>query len=622
MAGFAGKLLEVNLTTGSIGTSVVDGAVRRKFIGGSGLAAKLMLDRVDPDVDPLSPQNPIFIWTGPISGMNIPGGARFTVCTKSPLTDMFGESSCGGSFAYELRSAGWDGIAIEGASEKPVYLVIEKDKVEIRDASDLWGKNNYELTDILKKRLCHGKRGTPLSIGVAGENQVRFAAIANEKRNFAARCGVGAVMGSKKLKAIFARGTGKPPVAEPEKFSSRRKSVMGKSKEHVAIQVLGAQGTNAALDFSAMTGDLPAKNWTIGDNSAVASKIGGSVLSGPEFLTGTESCHGCMVGCKRAVHITEGRYKGMEGPGPEYEGVASMGSLLMIGDMAAVIRMNEACNDFGLDVISCGSTIAMAMDWWEQGIITAEDTGGIELKWGNDTAVLAMIAKIAAREGFGGLLSEGSRCAARKKGGRASEYAVEIKGMEVPMHDPRANYLLGLSYATGVRGACHTNDVSYSVGTGILNWPEIGLGAGTVNVKQNEGAAAAVKHCQDLGQIIGSAALCYMTVLALDGEDVAELLSAASGFDYSFEELVECGERIWHTKRGLSNLMGIQTEDDRLPRQILTPPPDGGAKGSAPGLDIMLKEFYPARGLDSAGRPSKETLDRLGLAELSAKLYR
>ncbi len=622
MGGFEGKLLEVNLTTGSSGTSVVDSAVRRKFIGGSGLAAKLMLDRVDPDVDPLSPDNPIFIWTGPISGMSIPGGARFVVCTKSPLTDMFGESSCGGSFAYELRSAGWDGIVIEGASDKPVYLVIEDDKVEIRDASDLWGKNNYELTDILKERLCAGKRGTPLSIGVAGENQVRFAAIANEKRNFAARCGVGAVMGSKKLKAIFARGTGKPPVAEPERFGSRRKGVMGKSKEHIAIQVLGAQGTNAALEFSAMTGDLPAKNWTVGDNSAVASKIGGSVLSGPEFLTGTESCHGCMVGCKRVVHITEGRYKGMEGPGPEYEGVASMGSLLMIGDMAAVIKMNETCNDFGLDVISCGSTIAMAMDWWEQGIITAEDTGGIELKWGDDTAVLAMIAKIAAREGFGGLLSEGSRRAARKKGGKASEYAVEVKGMEVPMHDPRANYLVGLSYATGVRGACHTNDVSYSVGTGILDWPDIGLGVGTVNVKQNEGAAAAVKHCQDLGQIIGSAALCYMTILALDGEDVAELMSAASGFDYSFEELVECGERIWHTKRGLSNLMGIKAEDDRLPRQILTPPTDGGARGSAPGLDIMLKEFYPARGLDSEGRPSKETLDRLGLSELSAKLNR
>jgi aldehyde:ferredoxin oxidoreductase len=620
MAGFEGKLLEVNLTTGSIGASVVDSAVRRKFIGGSGLGAKLMLDRVDPNVDPLSPDNPIFIWTGPTSGMNIPGGARFAVCAKSPLTEMFGESSCGGSFAYELRSAGWDGIAIEGASDKPVYLLIEDDKVEIRDASDLWGKNNYQLTDILKERLCEGKRGTPLSIGVAGENLVRFAAIANEKKNFAARCGLGAVMGSKKLKAIFARGTGKPPVAEPERFGSRRKGVMGKCKEHIAIQVLGAQGTNAAIDLSALTGDLPAKNWTVGDNSTVASKIGGGVLSGPKFLTGTDSCHGCMVGCKRVVHITEGPYKGMEGPGPEYEGVASTGSLLMIDDMAAVIKMNEACNDFGLDVISCASTIAMAMDWWEQGIITAEDTGGIELVWGNDSAALAMIAKIAAREGFGDLLSEGSRRAAQKKGGRASEYAVEVKGMEVPMHDPRANYLVGLAYATGVRGACHTNDVSYSIGAGILDWPAIGLPVGSVDIKQNEGAAAAVKRCQDLGQIIGSAAICYMTILALNGEDVAELVSAASGFDYSFEEIAECAERIWHTKRGLNNLMGIKAEDDRLPRQILTPPTDGGAKGSAPGLDVMLKEFHPVRGLDSEGRPSKETLDRLGLSELSAKL--
>jgi aldehyde:ferredoxin oxidoreductase len=619
MSAFEGKMLEINLTNRTTRTSLVDKDVLRKFIGGSGLGAKLMLDRVDPKVDPLSPDNPLFILCGPTSGTTLPGGARFSVVTKSPLTNIFGESSCGGRFATDLRSAGWDGVIIEGASDKPVYLLIQDDKVEFKDAGDLWGKNVFEVTDVLQERHGDEKKGTSLTIGIAGENLVRFALIANEKRNFAARCGTGAVMGSKKLKAIFVKGSGKVAFADKDRFTSRRKTLTGKSKEHIAIQVLSAEGTNAALEISSMLGDLPAKNWALGDNSAIAAKIKGSILSGPDFLTGTKSCHGCMVGCKREVHITEGPYKGMEGPGPEYEGVATIGSLLMIGDMAAVIKLNEICGDVGVDVISCGSTIAMAMDCWEHGLISAKDTDGIELTWGNDAAVIQMVQKIARREGFGNVLAEGSKRAAQKIGGNASDYAVQVKGMEVPMHDPRANYLLGLSYATGVRGACHTNDVSYSLGSGVLDWPEFGLPAGT-NVKQNEGAGEPLKNCQSLGQILGAAPFCYMTVFALNGEDVTELISAASGFDYTFEELKECAERIWHLKRGLDNLMGITAADDRLPRQILTPSKDGGAAGSAPDLEVMLKDFYPVRGLGPDGRPTKETLTRLGLNDLSAKL--
>ncbi len=621
MKGFEGRMLEVNLTTGDIKSSTVDKGTLRNYIGGSGLAAKLMFDRVSPDVDPLSLDNILFVLTGPTSGTNIPGGARFSVCAKSPLTNMFGESSCGGSFAYELRSAGWDGIIIEGASAKPVYMVIKNDRVEIKDASGLWGKGTHEVTDRLKERHGDKKRGTLVSIGVGGENLVRFAGVTSEKRNFAARCGLGAVMGSKKLKAIFVKGDGKVPIADPTRFNARRRIVLDKAKESIAIQFLSAQGTNAAMAISALTGDLPAKNWTIGDNSAISSKIDGSVLSGPDFLIGTDSCRGCMVGCKRVVHITEGPYKGMEGPGPEYEGVASLGSLLMIGDMAAVIKQNERCNDLGLDVISCGATLAFAMDCFENGLITTKDTDGIELKWGDHAAVMKMIERIARREGFGDVLAEGSKRAAQKIGGNASDYAVEIKGMEVPMHDPRANYLAGVGYATGVRGACHTNDSCYAISTGIFNWPEIGLPL-DINVKKNEGVAEFVKHAQDLGQIYNAAVICYMLILAINGEDVTELVSAASGFDYTFKELEECGERIWHTKRGLSNLMGITAADDRLPRQILTPPKEGGAAGQAPDLAFMLKEFYPARGLGADGRPSKETLDRLGLSELAVKLHK
>jgi aldehyde:ferredoxin oxidoreductase len=621
MAGFEGKMLEVNLTNGATKTSMVDKGDIRKFIGGSGLGAKLMLDRVSPDVDPLSPDNTLFFLTGPTSGTSIPGGARFTVCAKSPLTNMFGESSSGGSFAFEMRAAGWDGIIVEGASDKPVYLVVNDDKVEIKDASDLWGKDTYEVIDILKERHGDKKKGAQVLIGMAGEKLVKFAAVASDRKNFAARCGMGAVMGSKKLKAIFVKGSGKVSLADPDRFNARRKIVLKKAQEHIAIQVLTAQGTNAALGISAVTGDLPMKNWTVGADTEVSSKIEGGVLSGPDFYIGNDACHGCMIACKRVVHITDGPYKGMEGAGPEYEGVATLGSLLMIGDMAAVIRMNELCNQIGMDVISCGSTIAFAMDCFEQGIIGTKDTDGIELKWGDDVAAMKMIEKIGKREGFGDVLAEGSKRAAQKIGGNASDYAVEIKGMEVPMHDPRANYLAGLGYATGVRGACHTNDASYAISSGILDWPDIGINLG-IDVKKNEGAGEIVKHAQDLGQIFNAASFCYMIVFVLNGEDVAELLSASSGFDYTFKEVVECAERIWITKRGLDNLMGITAADDRLPRQILTPPTEGGAAGQAPNLDVMLKEFYPARGLGADGRPTKDTLSSLGLDDLAAKLYK
>ena len=619
MAGFEGRTLEVNLSNGNINKSSIDKDVLRRFIGGSGLGAKLIFDRVDPNVDPLSVNNPMFILTGPLSGNTLPGGSRFVVCAKSPLTNMFGESNCGGDFATEMRSAGYDEIIITGASDKPVYILIQDDKVEIKPAAGLWGKNNFEVTNLLKERH-GGRKPKVLTIGIGGEKLVRYAAVCNGKRDFAARCGMGAIMGSKKLKAIVVAGSGKVPLSSPDKFAERRKVILQKAKDNPQTQVLGMMGTSAAVEYSMVTGDIPGKNWAIAGNQA-AAKIGGAVLNSPAWLSGTESCHGCVVGCKRVVHIKEGPLKGAAIPGPEYEALGSLGSLLMIDDMAAVIKMNEMCNDYGIDVISCGSTMAMAMDCLEQGILTTKDLDGIELRWGNHDAAMKMINRIAKREGFGDVLAEGSKRAAQKIGRGAAEYAVEVKGLEVPMHDPRANHGLGLSYATGARGACHTNDPAYSLCTGIFNWPELGLTPALVaQLKQSQGWGIPTKNGQDLGQIVNAAVLCYMLLAVINADDLTDLMLTSSGFDYSFPELVECGERIWHMKRGVSNLMGVTAKDDRLPRQILTPPTEGGAAGSKVDLEVMLKEFYPARGLNPNGRPSQETLSRLGLADLAAKL--
>jgi aldehyde:ferredoxin oxidoreductase len=284
--------------------------------------------------------------------------------------------------------------------------------------------------------------------------------------------------------------------------------------------------------------------------------------------------------------------------------------------------MNDMCNDFGLDVISGGATIAMAMDCFEQGILTAKDLDGIELKWGDADAVMKMITKIAVRDGFGATLAEGTRRAAQKIGQGASEYAVEVKGLEVPMHDPRAHHGLGLAYATSARGACHTNDPAYSISTGIFDWPDFGLTPLlAAELKDSKIWGPVIKNSQDLGQIINSGVFCYMLGLVMNADDLMDLLSSSSGFDYTFLEIQECGERIWHMKRGVSNLMGITASDDTLPKRILTPTSEGPAAGSKIDLELMLRDYYPARGLNPDGRPSKETLDRLGLSDLAAKLY-
>jgi len=358
----------------------------------------------------------------------------------------------------------------------------------------------------------------------------------------------------------------------------------------------------------------------IEDNIPIASKLGGVVLNSPEYLTGTESCQGCFIGCKRVVHITKGSFAGMAGPGPEYEGLISLGSLLMIDDMATVIKMNEMCNQYGLDVISCGCTIAMAMDCYEQGIIGPTDTDGVELTWGNEEAAMKMIDKIAHRDGFGDVLADGSKRAAARIGNGADRYSVEVKGLEVPMHDPRAMHGMALSYATSVRGACHTNDMTFSIEGGIIVWPEIGI-TGGYKQRESQGKGAVVVYSQNLGMVVNSGVICYLIISMINGEDLVDLLNTASGFDYTLKELMECGERIWHLKRGIGNLMGIGAADDRVPWQCLRPPKEGPAAGSQPDLNLMLKEYYPLRGLNPDGRPSKETLDRLELTDLAARLY-
>ena len=379
-----------------------------------------------------------------------------------------------------------------------------------------------------------------------------------------------------------------------------------------------AHGTDSGMIFHASRGDVPSKNWSLGENVALASKIDGAVLS-EKYLIRPHGCPACPVACKRVVEVKEGPYKVEEGPGPEFETCASFGSLLMVDDLAGIVKANDLCNRYGLDTISCGATIAFAIDCFENGLIGRADTDGIALKWGDIGAVLEMVGKIAQRDGFGDILAEGSRRAARMIGKNASDYAVEVKGLEFPMHDPRAGHGWGLAYATSPRGACHTQHLVTYVEMNVISFPEIGLPGG-YEATRSEGKAEMTIDCENLGMVVNSAIICHSVLLSLNLRDVLDMLRTTTGFDYDLKELMECGERIWLLKRGLGNLMGIRAADDRLPQRILTPLKEGVVAGSVPDMELMLKEYYKLRALDAEGRPTRDRLHSLGLSELATRL--
>jgi aldehyde:ferredoxin oxidoreductase len=619
MPSYTGKILDIDLSAGKISTTTVEDDVVRKYIGGSGMAAKLFLDRVSPDVDPMSKNNVLFLMAGPLAGTGIPGSSRFTMSCKSPLTGIWGEGAGGGNFAPALKKAGYDGIAVTGASDKPVYISIEDDKVEIRDASHLWGKDVYETVDALTEGAEGKNKPRVLCIGPAGENLVKFSAVANGKDAFAARTGGGTVMGSKKLKAISVVGTGKVEGASPEDLKTLRKEATKKVNENIIAQSLGAMGTNMGMDVGGMLGDIPTKNYSLGDPGEMALKVGGGVMT-QEYLTRPDACESCPIGCKRVVKVDEGPFQVKEGPGPEYETAAAFGPLLMNDNMPAVLKLSELANKYGVDSISCGASIAFAMECFEKGVITSEDLDGNSLRWGNVDDIFAMLDKIVFRKGLGDVLAEGTRAAAKKIGKGSADFTCEVKGLDSPMHDGRALHGIGLAYAMSNRGACHLQHLDLALESNWCAYPEVGLNGGYTGMS-SEGKADVVYKCENLGMLTNAVIICQFNFYALTVTDLLNMMKYSTGFDYDLDELMACGERIWTLKRGLNNLMGVTEADDRLPKRMMTAFTEGGAAGSLPDMELMLKEYYPLRGLDAQGRPTKEKLDSLGLTELAAKLY-
>lgn len=619
MDGYQKNILEIDLSRRSSGGISLDEDLLRSFLGGSGLAASLFLNRVSPEIDPLSGENSLFILTGPLTGTSLPGTGRLVVAAKSPLTNIWGEGNCGGHFGAELKSASYDGVIVKGASEKPVYLLIEDDKVEIKDASFLWRKDVYQVIDLLTKEFEGKKKVKVLTIGPAGENLVKFAALAGDKGDFVGRCGLGAVMGAKRLKAVVVRGSKAVQAAFPDRYEELLKRTQAKVEESPLAHVWREHGTDIGMVAGTKTGGVSGKNWTTAELYDFAKPLRGFSITS-NYLVGRKACHACPIGCKRVVKINSGPYQIEEGPGPEFQTCLNFGIMLMNNNLEGVIKANELCNRYGLDTISCGATIAFATECFENGLIGKEDTEGIELKWGNINGALEMIHRIAKREGFGNVLAEGSKIAASRIGGKAADYLVEVKGIEMSMHDPRGFHGQGLGHAVSNRGGTHLDHLNWLIEENFSRYPEIGL-VGDYEGKTSVGKAQLTCMSENLVTLCNGGVMCLYVMGCLSFDDLVEMFRVTTGFDYDREEMLRCSERIWLLKRGLINLMGATASDDRLPKRVMTPLESGPTAGSVPDLDLMLKEYYDLRGLDSAGRPRKERLAELKLNDLAIKLF-
>ncbi len=594
MAGYQGKLLRINLTEGTVKEEVLDANLAKHYIGGRGLGTKMLMDEVSPKVDALSPDNKMIVLTGPLSGTPTPTGGRYMVITKSPLTDTVACSNSGGHWGAELKYAGYDGIIFEGKSEKPCYVLIEDSQISIESADDLWGKLVGETTNILSER--HGQKHRVMTIGPAGENLSRIAAIMNEKDRAAGRSGVGAVMGSKNLKAVVVRGTQSVPVhdanALKEVFSDALKKIKANG---VTGQGLPTYGTAVLVNIINENGVLPTRNFQQAYD-ANADEISGETLA-DRYLVKKEACHRCPIACGRYCKVDD-----IEGGGPEYETIWAFGSDCGVSDLGSVIKANYWCNELGLDTISAGATIAAAMELRERGLIPEALLEGEALEFGNADAVVAWTKKMGYREGLGDFMAEGSYRMADHFG--APELSMTVKKQELPAYDPRGIQGHGLQYATSNRGGCHVR--------GYMISPEI-LGEPTkLDRFSLEGKAAWAKVFQDLTAVIDSMGLCLFTSFALGAPEYAELLNCVTGSTHTAESLLAAGERIYTLERLYNLESGVSPDQDTLPKRLLEEPiPAGPSKDWVHKLSELLPEYYELRGWSKEGIPTKERLTLL-----------
>ncbi|QNB46338.1 aldehyde ferredoxin oxidoreductase [Thermanaerosceptrum fracticalcis] len=611
--GYQGKILWIDLSEKTVNKVDLSADDAYKYIGGSGLGAKILFSTTGAETDPLGPENTLIFMTGPFTGTRVPTAGRHAVVTKSPLTGIWAESDIGGTWGTALKKAGIDGLVIVGASNNPVYLWITDSTVEFRNAEHIWGKDTYEIEDIIRSETNH--KAAITSIGPAGENLVKFASIMSDGKDgrAAGRSGVGAVMGAKKLKAIAVCGSQNTSVARPEEL---KKSITKFLPTLVANTKTRKEfGTSGALISSEKLGDLPIKNWREGSWVEGSERISGQRMA-ETILTGRFYCSSCMIGCGRKVEIKNSAYGNVDGAGPEYETLALLGALCLVDDLEAVAMANELCNRYGMDTISTGGVIAFAMECFEHGLITEEDTGGVSLQWGDAGAVIDMIHQIGQRKKLGKILAEGVKRAAAQIGGVAEEFALHVKGLEPPAHDPRAFNSLAVAYATSNRGACHLQGFThpYEIAATIpeLNYCKPfdrfavrGKGELTANLQNIMSMCDSLKICKFA--VVGGVTLTHMV----------EWLNLITGWEMTVADFLLTGERLFNLKRLYNVRCGITRKDDTLPPRLLSlKRGSGGAADNLPPLGEMLSEYYLYRGWDELGRPTQSKLEELDLVNI------
>jgi aldehyde:ferredoxin oxidoreductase len=600
MFGWTGTILRVNLAEGTVKKEALNLRDARLYLGGRGLGTKIMMDEVDPGVDPFSPDNKLIFMTGPLTGTLAASPGRYEVITKAPLTGTIGASNSGGHFGPELKFAGYDGVIFEGRAEKPVYLWINDDYVELRSAEHLWGKNTFDTTDELLKETSDDARVA--CIGPAGEKLVLFAAVINDKHRAAGRSGLGAVMGSKNLKAVAVRGTKSIEVADPEGFLEKCKDIRRKLKQHpVTGTGLPTYGTEILINILNQSGALPTRNWRDGGYFEHADDIGGETLR-EKYLVRNKGCFGCSIGCGRVTKIPEGKFKGF-GEGPEYEAAWAYGAACGVRDLAAISRANFICNELGIDPISMGATIACTMEMYEKGILSKKDVGR-DVPFGDAEAIVELTRMTGLREGFGNKLAEGSYRLASSYG--HPELSMSVKKQEMPAYDARGVQGMGLEYATSNRGGCHVR--------GYLTSPEILGIPQKLDPLVTTDKATWLKTFQDLTAVVDSCGICLFTTFALGLPDISSMLRTALAWDCSDEDVLKIGERIWNLERMFNLKAGFTKADDTLPPRLLNEPlKSGPARGKVVKLDVMLKEYYEIRGWDKDGVPTEEKLKGLSI---------
>jgi aldehyde:ferredoxin oxidoreductase len=611
MNGWTGKLLRVNLTTGTHRIEDIPEAWLRDYVGGRGVADRYLWEELDPTVDPLSPENKLIFATGPLTGTPVSCGARYMVVTKGALTGAVTTSNSGGHWGPELKFAGYDLLLIEGKAAKPVYLFIYNDQVQIRDAAAYWGKPTYETEDGIRDEL--GIPGVRIAgIGPAGENLVRFACIINDKHRAAGRSGVGAVMGSKNLKAVAVRGTGGINIAQPAEFMRAVWALRAKLAAAPGRQGMTEFGTASVIDLTNAFGGCPTRNFETGQFEH-ADNINGAAIK-DQRMVANKACFACTIACGRVTRLPGSiadkylvnmhpRNWKIAGEGPEYEAAWALGADTGVGDLDAVIKANWLCNDLGLDPISMGATLAAAMELYARGVITDKDVE-LPLRFGSGEALVRMVEATAYREGFGNELAEGSKRLGDKWG--HPEVFMGVKSQEFPAYDPRGFQGMGVAYATCNRGACH-----------LRAWTPGPETNGTFPPHATDGKAEWVAEEQDRTTAHDATGICLFTTTGSSVADLVPCLAAATGIPFTYEDFVRAGERTWNLERLWNLKAGFTAKDDTLPQRLLkTPHTSGPAQGVVVHLDVMLPVYYEKRGWDANGVPTREKLAELGLASV------